>query len=148
LVVKANLAGIDPRGSDVRLDSGELMCYKSWPRRPISVDKWEWATTWVTRWKKHDPIVLLEALAVHLATLWRLKKYKSVRTTFLHLCDNQASLAIMSKHRSSSRALHRIARRSAAMLLAASCKRTLGYTSTDENPADDGSRLHAAKKKA
>ena len=140
LLAKAHLAGADPRGSDVRLDSGELMEPKSWPRRPVDVRKWHWSAGWKTKWKKPDSITLLEALAAHIALLWRLRRTSALRTRFLHLIDNQAALSVLAKHRSTSTSLNRIARRSAALLLCAACRRALIYTETDVNPADQGSR--------
>ena len=150
MLVKAHLAGADPRGSDVRLDSGELMSSKSWPRRPVDVSRWHWKTTLTPTWKvKGDAITLLEALAAHLALLWRMGRRDQVRTRFLHLLDNQAAIAVLSKHRSSSNALHRIARRSAALLLFSGCRRAIIYAEPDTNPADAGSRLsYAAKTKS
>ena len=147
LLVKAHLAGADPRGSDVRLDSGELMSSKSWPRRPVDVSRWTWRTTWTPKWRvQGDAITLLEALAAHLALLWRMGRRDQVRTRFLHLLDNQAAIAVLSKHRSSSRVLNRIARRSAALLLLSGCRRAIIYAETDTNPADAGSRLSYAEK--
>jgi hypothetical protein len=149
-LVKAHLAGADPRGSDVRLDSGELMSSKSWPRRPVDCTRWSWRTTWTPKWRvQNDAITLLEALAAHLALLWRMGRRDQIRSRFLHLLDNQAAIAILSKHRSSSRSLNRIARRSAALLLLSGCRRAIIYAETDTNLADAGSRrLYAEEKKS
>ena len=149
-LVKAHLAGADPRGSDVRLDSGELMSSKSWPRRPVDVTRWSWRTTWTPTWRvQNDAITLLEALAAHLALLWRMGRRDQIRSKFLHSLDNQAAIAILSKHRSSSRSLNRIARRSAALLLLSGCRRAIIYAETNTNPADAGSRrLYAEEKKS
>jgi hypothetical protein len=104
------------------------------------VNRSKWRTTWAAQWRKEDSITLLEALAGHLALLWRMGRRDQVRRRFLHLMDNQASIAVLAKHRSSSTSLNRIARRSAAVLLFAGCRRALLYTETDVNPADAGSR--------
>ena len=103
-------------------------------------------TTWVTTWTNDDAITLLEVLAAQMALAWRINHRGDIRKIFLHLVDNQASLSALAKSRSSSRALHRTLRRGAALLLAASMRRALGYVETDTNPADAGSReTHAAK---
>ena len=136
----AHIASCDPRGSDVRIDIGEPFDLRSWPRRPIDVDRWKWKQVLQTRWKHPDNITLLETLAAHLALLWRTRFRDRLRTRFLHLIDNQATIAVLAKHRSRSQRLNRVVRKSAAILLAAGVRRALGYTETDRNPADVGSR--------
>jgi hypothetical protein len=93
-----------------------------------------------TRWKHADPITIIEAWAAYLALLWRSRFRDRLRTRFLHLIDNQATIAVLSKHRSRSKRLNQVCRRSAALLLAGGVRRALGYTETDRNPADAGSR--------
>ena len=140
LLAQGHISGSDPRGSDVRLDSGDLLAPKSWPRKPIDAGRWFWKSIWSTLWKKPDHITLLECLAAHMALAWRLGHHREIRHRFLHLVDNQSSLAVMAKHRSSSTALNRICRRSSALILASGVRRALAYCSTDNNPADEGSR--------
>ena len=95
---------------------------------------------WKTRWKKSDHITVLEVLSAQLALAWRTSRRQELRKRFLHLIDNQASLSALAKGRSSSRALQRLLRRGAALMLAAGLRRALGYVETDINPADAGSR--------
>ena len=140
LLAQGHISGSDPRGSDVRLDSGDLLAPKSWPRKPIDAGRWFWKSVWSTQWRKEDHITLLECLAAHMALAWRLGHLKEIRHRFLHLIDNQSSLAVLAKHRSTSKALNRICRRSAALILATGVRRALGYCATDNNPADEGSR--------
>ena len=139
-LAQAHVLQCDPRGSDVRVDSGEIADTSSWPRRPIDPSRWRWRTDWKTRWRKQDHITLLEVLAAQLSLAWRTGRRQEVRRRFLHLIDNQASLSALAKSRSSSRALQRLLRRGAAILLAAGLRRALGYVETDTNPADAGSR--------
>ena len=139
-LAQAHIAQADPRGSDVRLDTGEVADMRAWPRRPIDVTRWHWKKDWVTTWRFEEAITLLEVLAAQLALAWRINHRRELRRRFLHLVDNQASLSALAKSRSSSRALHRTLRRGAALLLAASLRRALGYVETDTNPADEGSR--------
>ena len=140
-LAQAHVSQADPRGSDVRVDSGEVMDTRAWPRRPIDVDRWRWRTEWVTTWQTPEHITFLEVLAGHLALVWRTSKRGELRRRFLHLVDNQAALSALAKSRSSSRQLQRVLRRGAALLLAAGSRRALGYAETDRNPADAGSRL-------
>ena len=139
-LAQAHIAQADPRGSDVRVDTGEVSDTRSWPRRPIDVDRWKWRTEWVTSWQEAEHITFLEVLAGHLSLVWRTSKRKESRKSFLHLIDNRAALAALAKSRSSSRRLQRVVRRGAALLLAAGMRRALGYAETDRNPADAGSR--------
>ena len=139
-LAQSHICQADPRGSDVRVDSGEITDVRAWPRRPLDVKRWNWRTVWKTRWRQSDSITLLEVIAAQLALVWRINHKQELRRRFLHLIDNQAGLSALAKGRSSSKALHRVLRRGAAMLLAASMRRALGYTETDVNPADAGSR--------
>eukprot|EP00969_Alexandrium_andersonii_P302901 13389556-Alexandrium_andersonii.AAC.1 len=43
-LVEGMVRRCDPRGSDLRLDSGEAMRPDLWPRRPIPVGRWTWRT--------------------------------------------------------------------------------------------------------
>ena len=38
---EAHISQADPRGSDVRVDSGEVADNQSWPRQLIEVDRWK-----------------------------------------------------------------------------------------------------------
>ena len=107
--------------------------------------RWEWRPVLQTKWRHPDPITILEALAAHLALLWRSRFRDRLRSRFLHLIDNQATIAVLAKHRSRSQRLNRIVRKSSALLLAAGVRRALGYTETDRNPADAGSRSFSHK---
>ena len=143
-LARAHIASCDPRGSDVRIDVGEPFDLRSWPRRPIDVDRWTWQPVRQTRWQHTEPITILEALASHMALVWRSRFKDRLRSRFLHLIDNQATIAVLAKHRSRSNRLNLVVRRSSALLLAAGVRRALGYTETDRNPADAGSRsVHA-----
>ena len=139
-LARAHIAACDPRGSDVRIDIGEPFDVRSWPRRPIDVQRWNWKPVRQTRWRHVEPITILEALAAHLSLVWRSRFRNRLRTRFLHLIDNQATIAVLAKHRSRSTRLNQIVRKSAALLLASGVRRALGYTETDANPADEGSR--------
>ena len=99
-LARANIASCDPRGSDVRIDVGEPFDLRSWPRRPIGVDRWAWRPMLQTRWKHPDNITLLEALAAHLVLSWRSGFRSRLRSRFLHLINKQATISVLAKHRS------------------------------------------------
>ena len=60
--------------------------------------------------------------------------------TFLHQLDSQVSIAVLTKHRSESIQLNRVARKVAALDLAAGCKPVLGFCRSGDNSADAPSR--------
>ena len=70
-LAQAHISQANPRGSDVRVDSGEVADTRSWPRRPIDVDRWKWKTDCVTEWQQDEHITFLEVLAGHLSLVWR-----------------------------------------------------------------------------
>ena len=101
----------DTRGSNVRIDSGELMHPHSWPRRPMDVARWTWRLCVRYRWKRKRHITELEARAILSALKWRLRSSRHLRTRFIHLSDSQAGLGVFTKGRSSSRKLHHVVKK-------------------------------------
>ena len=61
-------------------------------------------------------------------------------TRFLHLNDSLVAIAVLSKFESSSSKLSRVCRPAAAIVLAAFFQPMLGFTRSDQNPADGGSK--------
>ena len=82
-LARAHIASCDPRGSDVRIDVGEPFDLSSWPRRPIDVDRWTWQPVRQTSWQHTEPITILEALASHMALVWRSRFKDRLRSRFL-----------------------------------------------------------------
>eukprot|EP00973_Karenia_brevis_P082301 11409031-Karenia_brevis.AAC.1 len=72
---------------------------------------------------------------------WRLRSSAHLRTRFAHAVDNQATLGVCTKGRSSSHILNCIVRRIGALVCASLTRPLYVYTDTDRNPADAGSRL-------
>ena len=72
---------------------------------------------------------------------WRLRRRRGVQKKFLHLTDSYVSIAVLSKRRSTSKALHAVCRKVAALELAASVFPVYGFLRSDDNPCDEGSRL-------
>jgi len=143
-VVKMAIAGTTHRGSDVRLDIGTLMRPLVWPRKPLRVDWWLWQTAFTWQWERESHITDLELRAASTALHWRFRKNSSFPARFLHLVDNQSALGVLAKGRSSSHLLQVSLCRVAALLLLTRSYGHYGYVDTDSNPADAGSRQHAA----
>ena len=131
----------DVRGSDVRLDTNELMRPDLWPRRPINVDQWSWRTIMRWDWVHAAHITSLEMRATLSSHKWRFRSAKHVHTRFPHLMDSQAGLGVMTRCRSSSHVLNVIVCRADALCIAASAYPVYGYTDTDRNPADAPTRI-------
>ena len=135
------------RGSDVRLDTGQFMKPDVWPRAPTDPSRWAWKILHSWRWKHDGHITELEMLSALTAIRWRARSSSLLRTRFVLFIDNQSSLAVLVKSRSSSRRLNGVARKAAAILLGTLSKPLYAYTDTDRNPADAGSRsLNATTK--
>jgi hypothetical protein len=132
--------GLDPRGSDVRLDTGTLMAPKIYPRRSIAAALWRWKPVFSNLWRHADHINVLEATVILQALKWRTRATDRLGTRFLHLSDSFVSIAVLSKYRSSSTKLSRVCQPSAAIVLAAFLYPMYGFVRSDDNPADEGSR--------
>jgi len=132
--------GLDPRGSNVRLDTGTLMAPKIYPRKAIAAALWKWQPVFKNLWKFADHINVLEAIVILQALKWRARASFRLGSRFLHLSDSFVAIAVLSKYRSSSSKLNRVCQPAAALVLAASFYPMYGFTRSDDNPADYGSR--------
>ena len=65
LTLNELLRSADYRGSDVRMDTGELMKTNQWPRRSIDPAKWTWYLILAHPYKDSEHINLLEVRAAH-----------------------------------------------------------------------------------
>ena len=63
--------GLDPRGSDVRLDTGTLMAPKIYPRKAIAAALWKRQPIFKSLWNFADHIKVLEAIVILQALKWR-----------------------------------------------------------------------------
>eukprot|EP00971_Amphidinium_carterae_P205455 4077458-Amphidinium_carterae.3 len=138
-LVERLIRATDCRGSDVRLDSGQLVRPFQWPRRPISVQQWEWSLCTKWRWHTQASITELELRALLTGVKWRLRRGDSF-LRFLHLVDSQSAAAVAVKGRSSSCVFMYIVRQLDALLLAHGVNLFIGYTDIDANPVDRDSR--------
>ena len=146
LLARRIVEGAIHGGQDARIDALDTLAPTSWPRRPIPVHHWEWKLRWRRTWRPgaHAYITNLEAVAAVSAFLWRFKMSSRTRIRAIHLIDNQATLSILARGRSSSRVLNRQCRKLGVIALLGRLVPVFAYATTDDNPADEGSR-HAAR---
>ena len=139
-VVYEHLRAVDLNGSDVRLDAGEIMSSKCWPRKELDVDLWHWGVVVQHPWQQEQHINVLEARSGLSMLRWRTRATGRLNKIFLHLLDSQVCIAVLTKHRSSSKQLMAVLRPFCALELASHCRALFGFTSSGRNPADDPSR--------
>ena len=137
----------DYRGSDVRLDSGELLRPHAWPRRSIDPARWAWYTVLSAPFTREEHINALELKAAFLTLRWRTRSSKRVFTRFLHLIDSQVALSVLVKGRSSSWRLNRILSRINALTLAANLVPSYAYIMSEWNPSDRPSRRYMGRQR-
>ena len=136
----ATLRASDYRGSDVRLDTGELLRPHAWPRRSIDTGRYVWYSVLAVRFKREEHINLLELKANLLQLRWRLRSRRRLATRFLHLLDSQVCLGVLTKGRSSSWRLNRVLKQCNALTLAGGLQPLYAYVRSDWNPSDGASR--------
>jgi hypothetical protein len=132
--------GVDHKGSDVRLDAGELYDPSTWPRRSVKVSRWKWRVVLSLEWKEEEHINVQELRMFYLSAQWRLRSAAQVGTRWVHFMDSQVAIAVATKGRSSSKRLNSLLLRANAVLLAAHCYPLHAYVDTSSNPADAPSR--------
>jgi hypothetical protein len=96
-------------------------------------------------WREAAHINELEMRAYLSAFKWRLRSGRNVNIKFLHLLDSQVSISVLTKHRSSSIRLNRVARKVDALELASGSKGFFAFCRSSKNPADAPSRKSDAK---
>ena len=104
-----------------------------------------WDTVISVPWRdQHSHITICEARARGLQVRWRARHAEQLGTRYLDLMDSQANLSAASKGRTASDRLRHVNLRTNAVLLAGHLREVNGYTRSDRNPADHGSRdVHA-----
>lgn len=144
-VVAGYVRRSDPRGSDVRLDIGVPYRSGAWPRAALPTRAWSWTVIHGYGWRDEEHINLLEFRAAFNCLKWRTRGKNGLRRRFLHLLDSQVCVSVLTRKRSSSKALQGPLRRYNALLLATGNHDFYGYANTHDNPADIPSRWHRAK---
>lgn len=71
LTLNTLLRSSDYRGSDVRMDAGELNKPGQWPRRSIDPAKWSWFAVLAHPYHDQEHINVLEVRSAHLTLRWR-----------------------------------------------------------------------------
>ena len=138
------LRKVELRGSDIRLDSNVVYKPATCPRSSVDPRKWVWRHGRAFRWKAPAHINLLELRAALAAIQWRGRRRRYSSLCTLILLDSQAALAVLTKGRSSSKAVNRVLRKVCALTLALNVYLLGAWIDTAENPADEASRLFDA----
>ena len=128
------------RGSDIRVDVQSINRPGTWPRAGMNPNWWCWKTIIRYPFVYEAHITELELRAALSMLHWRLRHQNKQNTTFLHLLDSAVSIAVASKHRSSSRRLMRILVKMDCLELVGSLYPLYAYVRSELNPADEGSR--------
>ena len=158
VLVGKHLLTHSSKGSDVRLDAGALFNPRAGQHASVNTKLWLWRQAFNWKWKlgpalaaapgtagsqkkpsKHINVLELRALLT--ATKWHLRSYKSIGSSTLRITDSRVVQGITTKYRSSAKQLHRLVRRLGALELAASARISTGFTRSDWNVADEGSRV-------
>ena len=138
--LNALLRSSDYRGSDIRMDAGELLRPGQWPRRSIDPAKWSWFAVLAHPYHDKEHINILEVRSALLTLRWRSRTAGRIRSRFFHLMDSQVAIAALAKGRSSSWKLNQVLRRVAALTVAAGFAPSFGYFMSEWNPSDTPSR--------
>ena len=113
------------RGGEIRVVNCHSQSRRVWQEIPAEWFVWE--TVLSVPWRSEDShINVCEARALN--------------QRFINLLDSQVNLAAVSKGRSASHRLRHVQLKTNAVLLAAHLRDVEGYTRSDRNPADAGSR--------
>jgi hypothetical protein len=117
---------------------GAPHCRQVWQEMPA--EWFRWKTIISVPWRHRDQINICEARARNLAIRARARDPAQHQHRYLHLLDSQVNLGNARKGRTGSRALAHVLRNSSATLLAAGLRDINGFTRSEHNPADHGSR--------
>ena len=92
------------------------------------------------KWKTASHITALETRGALAALRWRLRSRWNLASRFGHLLDNQASIGVLTRCRSTSYVLNVVVKRCCALVVAALARPFYAYCETDRNPADAATR--------
>ena len=132
----------DRKGSDVNLVSGELRD-NSAQVIPYPAFAWQWSPVQSYAWHNAQHINVLEYLAFFNYIRCMVNQPNNNGLRFVHIVDSRVISCVITKGRSSSVVLNRVARRVAALLLASNLYPKPLWTISAWNFADHGSRAVA-----
>eukprot|EP00435_Cladocopium_sp_Y103_P034076 s3144_g8.t1 len=137
------------RGTDIRMDLGTPYAVGEMTRQSIDPSSWTWKVLMSYAWKRKDQhINVLETIAV-LDLLRKLSRsVKCHQSRIVILVDNQVALSVLTKGRTSAKALQSPIRRVCAVLLASEVLACFGWIKSGWNPADGPSRWQKRPKHA
>ena len=129
----------DFKGSDVRLETGELL---DGARQPIPYPAvvWDWRCVQSYSWRQNQHINVLELLAFFNYLKRACMNLESHATRILHVLDSQVCACVVAKGRSSSRVLNRVLKRVGALCIASDVYVFPLWTISSWNSPDAGSR--------
>ena len=127
-------------GSDVRITTGSVLNPKNYPRQSACAGWWFWSKVFACRWSRRDHINSLELRSVVHAIEWRIKHLKETNVRVFHLTDSYVAMSIISKGRTSSKALKPLLNRLAVAVLAWGIHLVITHVESGENPTDHASR--------
>ena len=110
----------------------------SWQDIPAQLIRWREELS--VPWRSKVAIHIAEGIARQLSVRWRARRPGELNTRHLHLMDSQVTLSNAAKGRSSSYRLRHVLLRTSATLLGGHIRDLVGFTRTDQNPADAPSR--------
>ncbi len=143
-LIKLTLRNVSHKGTDVRLSTGTFARPDCWPRKSFDPRGWSWRIIFSYP-AEGDHINVAELKAILAAMRWRVRSVQGHCCRCVHLSDSQVCIGVLTKGRSSSRQLQRVAHRINCLLLASSVQLALVFVRTDWNPADRPSRWRGTK---
>lgn len=127
-------------GSDIRVSTGLPVNAKHYPRQSVPAAFWKWSVPWSRRWSRQEHINCLELRSILMSLLWRIDHLTISNLRLLHMSDSAVSISILSKGRTSAKALQHVVRRINSILLLFNAYLLCLHVDSMENPTDAASR--------
>lgn len=109
-------------------------------RQSVCSAWWDWRQVFRFRWGFDEHINPLECRAILFSLLWQIRQGHGFSSRLFHLTDSYVCQSILSKGRTSSKAMQHVVRRIAALLLACQSILIVGHVDSADDPTDEGSR--------
>lgn len=129
------------RGTEIRIDVGMPYAVGEMTRHSIDPTSWTWKVLMAYAWKRKDQhINVLEMVAVLDLLRKLVRNVKRHNSRMVILVDSQVALSVLTKGRTSAKALQSPIRRVSAVLLASEVLACYRWIKSSWNPADVPSR--------